>query len=133
MRRSTPNPVRGTSAGSEDCSVAKKKKSDYMKQADRAFSKYVRTRDGQCLAAPPHAGNLQCAHIIGRGYKSIRTHPDNAVALCAKHHVYWTHRPLEWRLWVDEMFPGRWEELRSVALEYGRVDWKAEAAKWKTA
>jgi 5-methylcytosine-specific restriction endonuclease McrA len=98
-----------------------------MKKADRAFSLYIRERDGECLADPPHAGNLQCAHLITRSYKAIRTVPENAVALCQKHHLYFTHRPLEWREWVEDRFPGRWDKLKTAALTYERVDWKAEA------
>ena len=98
-----------------------------MKKADSGFSQYIRDRDGVCMADPPHAGNLQCAHIISRSYKSIRTVPENAVALCAKHHMYFTHHPLEWREWVDERHPGLWDKLTHAALSYDRVDWKAEA------
>lgn len=103
-----------------------KKRQNYMKRADVLFSQWVKERDGACLADPPHKGLLQCAHIISRSYKSIRTVPENAVTLCQSHHVYYTHRPLEWQEWVEQRFPGRWEDLRRVALSYDRVDWKAE-------
>ena len=109
----------------------KRRKTNWMHQADTAFSKWVRSRDGECQADPPHAGYLQCAHIHTRSYKSIRTHPDNATTLCAKHHVFYTHRPLEWNNWVEARWPGRWDELKTQALKYERVLWKDEAAFWK--
>ncbi len=107
--------------------MTQKKRRNYMARADKAFARYIRERDGQCLADGPHAGSLQCAHIISRSYKSIRTVPENAVGLCAKHHMFFTHHPLEWKLWVEERYPGLWDDLTKAALSYERVDWKAEA------
>jgi 5-methylcytosine-specific restriction endonuclease McrA len=103
-----------------------KKRQNYMAKADVLFSKAIKDRDGGCVAEAPHKGQLQCAHIISRSYKSIRTNPDNAVTLCQSHHVYYTHRPLEWQEWVEDRFPGRWDELKQQALSYERVDWRAE-------
>jgi 5-methylcytosine-specific restriction endonuclease McrA len=107
-----------------------KKRQDYMRQADQLFSRIIRERDGRCM----HCGtgsNLQCAHIISRSYKSIRTLEDNAVALCRSCHVRFTHRPLEWEAWVQEQFPGRWERLKVEALKYERVDWQGERDRLK--
>lgn len=104
-------------------------KSTYMKKADTAFSKYVRLRDGACQNCGA-AEYLQCAHIISRSYKSIRVNPDNAVALCRSCHVSFTHRPLEWRAWVEERYPGRWDQLSQTALRYEKVDWKFQANFW---
>ena len=111
-------------------------KADYMKRADKLFSKYVRARDGSCVAVGEAgvdcAGYLQCAHIISRSYKSIRVDPDNAVCLCAAHHTFWTHRPLEWQSWVEGRFPGRWDRLRREALKYEKVNWRAELESLRT-
>lgn len=99
------------------------KRQNYMAKADVLFSKLVRDRDRACVNCGA-ADNLQCAHIISRSYKSIRTDFDNAVALCRGCHVKFTHRPLEWREWVEARFPGRWDELTATALRYEKVDWK---------
>lgn len=105
-------------------------KQDWMKRADKLFSQHIRARDGRCMAEGEAgvscAGNLQCAHIISRSYKSIRVDPDNALTLCAAHHVYWTHHPLEWESWIESLYPGRWARLRKRALGYERVNWRAE-------
>jgi hypothetical protein len=104
------------------------KKQNYMKKSDVLFSRLVRDRDQMCRALGTDMvmckGVLQCAHIHSRSYKSIRTNFENAVALCAAHHTYYTHRPLEWEDWVRHNLPNRWDELRAVALRYDRVDWK---------
>ncbi len=103
-----------------------------MARADTAFSKVVRSV-GYCESdRPDHKGNLQCAHIIGRSYKTIRVDRRNALCLCAGCHMYFTHHPLEWREWVDETYPGRWDELNAKALAYGGVDWKTEAVYWES-
>lgn len=100
-----------------------KRRANYMKQADRLFSEQVRNRDRRCRNCGSFE-RLQCAHIISRSYKSIRIDPDNAVALCASCHVFFTHRPIEWEIWVEDEFPGRLAHLRKKALAYERVDWK---------
>jgi 5-methylcytosine-specific restriction endonuclease McrA len=104
-----------------------KKRQDWMKRADKLFSQYIRNRDGRCRNCGSFE-RLQCAHIITRSYKSIRVDPENAVALCASCHVLFTHRPLEWREWVEVEFPDRWDALTRKALAYERVDWKAAVA-----
>jgi 5-methylcytosine-specific restriction endonuclease McrA len=74
-----------------------------LKTADAMFSKQIRARDGRCMgqgSGPACSGYLQCAHIISRRYRAVRWDEANAIALCQAHHVYWTHRPLEWQVWV---------------------------------
>lgn len=79
------------------------------RKADRLFSAFIRKRDARCMAAnhPEQwkdcAGGLQCAHLIRRGFKSVRWDPRNAVALCAYHHGYFTGHPIAWRGWCDEL------------------------------
>ena len=107
-----------------------KKKTNYMAQADVLFSKWIRLRDACCLRCGS-TDRLQCAHIISRSYKSVRVDSRNAVALCQRCHVYFTHRPLEWDRWVGVHFPGRLRVLREEALGYGRVDWKGQVADLK--
>lgn len=107
-----------------------KNRQNYMRQADELFARFIRERDGHCQACGS-TEYLQCAHIISRSYKAIRTHRMNAVALCRSCHVRFTHRPLEWEDFVEGRWPGRWEMLRGLALEYSRVDWRAERDKWR--
>jgi hypothetical protein len=113
-----------------------KTRQNHMHRADALFSKLVRDRDRACQAAGTDTtecrGNLQSAHIHSRSYKSIRTNFDNAVALCAAHHLFYTHRPIEWEIWVrHNLGDARWEDLRALALRYDRVDWKLRHASLK--
>ncbi len=57
-------------------------------------------------------GYLQCAHVVSRRYRATRWVKENAVALCAAHHLYWTHHPLEWM----DVMGSRFEEMRHLAL-----------------
>lgn len=116
------------------CSGSGTGRKDHMREADEYFSEYIRVRDGHCIAQGwkfPCSGSLQCAHIITRSYKAIRTDPGNAVALCASHHRYVDLHPLEKADFFEERFPGLQERLKKVALEYGKVDWAEQAAKYQ--
>lgn len=102
-----------------------------MTRADTAFSKWVRSR-GVCESdRDSHTQNLQCAHIISRSYRVIRTDQRNALALCQGCHTFYTHRPLEWRAFIDRTHPGLWDELTHLALTYVPVDWKSQAEYWE--
>lgn len=69
--------------------------------ADRLFSLIVRHR-GRCEdETRPCAGSLQCAHVVSRSYRSTRWNEGNAFALCAGAHNFYTHRPVEWEVFVD--------------------------------
>ena len=99
------------------------------KKADRLFSLAIRERDGWACR---HCGStylVQCAHIISRRYNATRWSLDNAVCLCAKHHMKWTHDPLGWEDWVEERFPGRLAQLKIRArLGVAKVDLEAVVA-----
>ena len=85
------------------------------RQADRLFSAFIKKRDGgackfymvgtmeEHAIVGPCWGQLECAHLIRRGFKSIRWDPRNAVTLCSRHHQYFTSRPIAWRVWCDEL------------------------------
>jgi hypothetical protein len=90
-------------------------------RADMLFASKIR-QQGHCVAEGDHLGYLQCAHIISRCYHNIRWDERNAVCLCARHHSYFTHHPVEWDTWVEDMFPGRLAELRPLALNGMRPD-----------
>lgn len=86
--------------------------------ADVLFSRSIRDQ-AHCSAAGDTKvacnGGLQCAHVRSRRYTNIRWDKDNAMALCAAHHVYFTHHPLEWEYWCRESgIP--WDRLREQAL-----------------
>lgn len=90
-------------------------RSSQRKAADRAFSLYIRRRDGKCRICGDIA-NLQCAHLWSRRYHAIRFDPCNAIALCRGCHVRYTHNPALWTQWCEENVPEYWH-LRTLALE----------------
>ncbi len=100
--------------------------SRYMAGADAAFSKIVKWRDGYECQRCETDQYLQCAHLISRSYKSIRTELENATTLCRSCHMMFTHHPLEWEAWCEEKWPGRFLALKQRALRHERVEWKAE-------
>ena len=97
------------------------------RKADRLFSVAIRDRDGNQCRECGSAFRVQCAHIVSRRYDATRWSMDNAVALCAKHHMKWTHDPLGWDDWVTERFgPGRLRGLKVRARQgVAKVDLEA--------
>lgn len=87
--------------------------------ADALFGKIIR-RDGYCHICGS-TEVVQCAHGFSRRYRAVRWDERNAWALCRRHHLYFTHRPLEWEEWMrDEMGDDAYDKLRYDAL-YGDV------------
>jgi 5-methylcytosine-specific restriction endonuclease McrA len=109
--------------------IRKLSRSKQRDLADGLFSRFIRARDGHCLAC----GNdvlLQCAHIISRSYHAIRFDPLNAVALCRGCHVRYTHRPLEWEVWAREWIGDEaYDQLRIRAMAHEKVDYD-EVLNW---
>ena len=73
------------------------------------------------------SGPLQCAHVVSRAYRAVRWDRENAFCICAAHHVFYTHRPLEWEAFVlDCIGPDTYADLKRRALaEYPRIDYAA--------
>lgn len=90
------------------------------KLADKLARQVVLYRDGyrcqRCGKTDREGAVIQWAHIIRRGALSIRWKEDNAVALCAECHVFFTYREEEWRTWLDLNYPGLWDRLNWTRL-----------------
>ena len=66
-----------------------KKKPTSTTKADTLFSRHVRERDGRCVypdCPVTDTKKLQCSHFFARAISATRYDPDNADALCYKHH-----------------------------------------------
>ena len=122
-------------------------KTQLKKRADRYFSLWIRRRDGVCQSTRltghgaercTRESNLQCAHIHTRSYSATRLDPENAVALCRSCHVFFTQRPLEWKVFINILFndPQYYDTIGLRAFQGAQrlvaVDYKVEAEKWKT-
>lgn len=109
--------------------------------ADKAFSEYIRTRDGwKCRRCgkqynpllPTDRMALHCSHFQGRGKEATRFEPLNADALCYGCHQYFTSHPAEHVDWQVRM-KGRIvvDELIIKSNTYKKKDRKAEREKWR--
>ena len=87
------------------------KRSTLKRKCDVLFSKIVRSH-GKCelegIMGVRCKGPLQTMHIAGRRYLRLRWDSNNVLCGCAAHHLYFTHRPLEFYTMVQEFFPTRW-------------------------
>jgi hypothetical protein len=101
--------------------------------SDEWFSHAIRWRDNwtcrHCHAEhPPPTKVLQCAHIVGRGVKATRYCADNALALCAGCHKYFTERPMAFTSWLrGELGEGLMELIEEKAAMIGKDDAKTRA------
>ena len=95
-----------------------------VRKADILFSLAVRSV-GRCAALGEHKGPLQCAHGFSRRYRAVRWDSRNAFSLCAGHHLYFTHRPLEWDEWMREAMGDAYELVRIKALTGPKPDMTA--------
>src|SRR6266545_773909 len=95
-------------------------------RADRVVASFVKARDGGCVVVwgtLKHGGGLQWSHLISRWYHTTRWDPQASVAMCAAHHVWFTHHPVEFWEWTNFWLgPGAFEKLRGKALDGARPD-----------
>ncbi len=107
--------------------------------ADRAFSLYIRTRDGwKCKRChkqyEPPTSALQCSHFQGRGKESTRFEPLNCDALCYGCHMYFTAQPGEHYAWqVQQKGQKAVDQLIMQSNTYKKKDRKLEKLIWDKA
>src|SRR3990167_7175179 len=100
------------------------KKPKYTKKAaDILFSQIIR-KAAKCYRCSS-IYNLQTAHIFSRWYLPVRYNTRNAVCLCAKCHMYFTYRPLEWEIYIKgQIGEEEYNELKKMALSYLKIDYQ---------
>jgi hypothetical protein len=95
-------------------------------RADRLVAAFVKKRDGGCVVIwgkLKHGGGLQWSHLISRSYNATRFDPQASVAMCAAHHVWFTHHPLEFYEWTAFWLgPAAFDKLKRKALGGPRPD-----------
>lgn len=77
------------------------------KKHDLIFSKLVRLRTNwhceHCgINKISDPGTLDCAHIMGRRHVGLRWHPQNALSLCRKDHLFFTEHPFDFADWCRD-------------------------------
>jgi hypothetical protein len=146
MSLALPKPVRVEKAPKRivrTCRPRRKRKGTLAamkREADRLWSLIVRARAVACESPRAHAcrGVCQGAHGFGRSYWNTRWLPINGFKLCQAEHVYFTHRPIQWRLFLVEAWgQGVYDELERLALraqkpdvEKALADLRSEAFLW---
>ena len=104
--------------------------------ADRAFSKYIRTRDNwtcrRCgTQYTPPTSALHCSHFMGRGKENTRFDPENADALCYGCHRYFTAQPAHHYDWQVKTKGQRAVDLIQFRSgQYKKKDRKMEKMIW---
>jgi len=69
--------------------------------------------------------NLQRAHIFSRSYRAIEFDDRNCLCLDSACHVYFTHHPVEWEIWVQERIGlETYYELRAKAMTHVVPDYR---------
>jgi len=130
LKRSQAPIPRSTTKKGTRTSRRRKKRLSLSKQADTLWARIVHLA-GRCEECGS-VERLQAAHGFCRRYRGTRWLPINGFCLCARHHVYWTHRPLEWDTWLRGAWgPGCYDELRRLALATAKPDLPAIVAKLK--
>lgn len=87
-------------------------------KADAIFSDFIRLRDqGICQRChgqyEPKSQGYHCSHFWGRGNKSVRFDPENAVGMCASCHVYMGANPHDHaEFFLKRLGPEKYEALR---------------------
>lgn len=76
------------------------------------FNESIRRRDGMCVMAGGHNGNLECSHFFPVGGNGcLRFYPPNAHTQCSSHHVGEFHNG-------NTLPYGRWMEVNVSQLEW---------------
>ena len=108
-----------------------------IRQSDKLFSLYIRTRDGWCCQRcgayhEPPTSALHCSHFQGRGKENTRFDENNCDALCYGCHRYFTAQPGEHYNWqVKRKGQKMVDRLILASNTYKKRDDKLEAMLWR--
>lgn len=100
-----------------------------VRQADKAFSEYVRKRDGYRCYTCGHMGRkgdgiMQVGHLITRGKYSVRWDDDNAACQCRSCNMRHEYQP--------EHFTDRYIRDRGIEAYHALVLRSNKPRKWTT-
>jgi hypothetical protein len=110
--------------------------------ADKAFSQYIRLRDGECrrchspvrLNAKGEPVTHQASHFQGRGKEATRFDLENVDTLCGGCHMYFTAYPAEHYMWqVNQKGQQTVDQIVLRSNGYKKKDRKMELIIWREA
>jgi hypothetical protein len=89
------------------------------------FNEAIRRRDGSCVMAGPHSGNLECSHFFTVGGNGcLRFYPHCAHTQCTSHHVAEFHHgnALPYVRWMQvNVAKLDWmEDVRKTIIRYSQ-------------
>lgn len=97
-------------------------------KATKLHAELIRSR-GRCEGCGSTA-NLQCCHILTRGFAATRTDEDNALCGCASCHAKWGANPLLFgdfvRAYLGEEHLKRIQEKAYAGVKANDAFWRAE-------
>jgi hypothetical protein len=94
-----------------------------VKDLDRLAKEATMQRGGRRCERCGTADRLQWHHVYSRRIQSLRWDLDNLVILCAGHHLWWHHNPMDATQWFQEYAPpDRLERLRLKRMTARRTD-----------
>jgi hypothetical protein len=100
-----------------------------IRMADKLARDFVLERDGnRCVCCAKRGQNdygtgLDWAHVLSRSSRYLRWDPDNVILLCGGLdgcHGMFTRAPKRFRAFIDQRYPGRWDELTRRRAEAER-------------
>lgn len=98
----------------------KPKRANATKVCDELFGQIIRSRGACEIDGCGQTWDIQCAHGFSRGYRATRWDERQCFCLCRGHHLYFTHRPIEWDDWMRARLGVElYDEIRDLAL-HGR-------------
>jgi 5-methylcytosine-specific restriction endonuclease McrA len=94
---------------------------------DKLFTQMVMFRDKRtCEKCGRSDTQMQTSHIVGRTNLHLRWNLNNAMCLCAYHHLHWWHaKPLEAAKWFQDKYPDRFHYLETEnqkTVKYSTAD-----------
>jgi hypothetical protein len=94
------------------------------KACDDLCREIVFRRDRHRCVKTGKTTHLQWCHVVTRGFKRLRWHPDNCLTLNAGQHLWWHQHPLEAAAWFEATYPDRvqWLLLARQTRNAGRLD-----------
>lgn len=114
----------------------KEKWSYWRDKCDEIFRQKAKERDVWKCVETGSDDNLQTAHIISAGYMNTRWDFDNVVTLKSGRHKYYTHHPIEWKLFINKLKgAGYYEKMEDRAIitkKWGTEDLKELYARLET-
>jgi len=114
----------------------KEKWSYWRGKCDEIFRQRAKERDRWRCVETGSGENLQTAHIIPAGYMNTRWDFENVVTLKSGRHKYYTHHPIEWKLFINKLkgtgYYEKMEDRAIIAKKWSTEDLKELYVKFET-